>query len=195
MHVPFAAVLQHQQLYDPGFPQRWRQHVLSWISGAPGLGAEDAALAAAEAHGSAPRHLSRGQLCYWLTNDEVSRLDDREKLARILVRAVPQDRTAPVWPVTADEAGSLVNPAMDSASAAVTAFRRNAEISGSGPGRTIHQLRASQIREHLGRQWGAPPDDDMALTAAARDRGFSGLASAVEIARVFYLSAVGYAPA
>jgi hypothetical protein len=195
VHVPFAAVLQHQQLYDPDFPRRWRQHVLSWISGTPGPAAEKAAAAAAEAAGSAPRHMSREQLGYWLTGDEVARLADREKLARILVRAVPQDRTAPVWPVTAGEASGLVSPAMDSARAAAAAFGRNAEISGSGPGRSIHQLRASQVREHLRRQWGIQPGDSPALTAAARDRGFSGIDTAVETARVFYLSAVRYAPA
>jgi hypothetical protein len=31
--VPVAAELQHQQLYDPGFPARWRAHVLAWIAG------------------------------------------------------------------------------------------------------------------------------------------------------------------
>jgi hypothetical protein len=60
IYVPYLAVLQHQQIYDPGFHERWRKHVLSWIAAllAPagqgkGLDAQVRALAAAEAPGPA----------------------------------------------------------------------------------------------------------------------------------------------
>ena len=197
LHVPFLVILQHQQLYDPDFPRRWRQHVLSWIvevSGNSGKGAgtdvDGRARAAAEAKGLAVRYLSAAQLGYWLTTDELASLPDTEKLARLLVRSVSQDPAAALWPATASDAPGLVNPAIDSTGAAVAAFRHNDRIARSGPGRTVHDLRGDVLRAHLARYWGVSPDDESALTAAARDRGFHSAAGAAESARLFLLSSV-----
>ncbi len=197
--VPFLAALQHQQLYDPGFPRRWRRHVMSWIAatttqaaGSP-AGTEDIesdAVAAAAAKGLILCRLSAAQLAYWLTSDEMADLADAEKLARILVRSVPQDPAAAIWPAAADDAPWLLARDIDSTGAALAAFRRNAEIAGSGPGRSIHELRKDMVLQHLADRWGIDPADERSLTAAARDRGFYDAASAAEAARSFFLSAV-----
>jgi hypothetical protein len=196
VHVPYLAVLQHQQLYDPGFPRRWRHHTLSWIASAAGsagptdpTGIESRAFAEAEAKGLALRYLSAAQLAYWLTSDELSDLTDTEKLARILIRSVSLDPDAAIWPTTASEALLLLNPAIDSARAAAAAFRRNGQIARSGPHRTVYELRPDRIRDHISIRWGISPHDEPTLTAAARDRGFHGAAGAVEAARSFFLSA------
>jgi hypothetical protein len=196
IHVPYLAIVQHQQLHDPGFPQRWRQHVLSWIADAAGtttsgdeLDVTGRALAAAEASGLALRHLSGAQLGYWLTGDEIANLDGSEKLARLLVRSVSVDATAAIWPTTAAEAPGLLDSAIDSAAAVIAAFRRNAEVSRSGPGRTVQELKIGVLRGHLARLWDVDPRDISALTAAARDRGFYGTSGAVSAARLFLLSA------
>jgi hypothetical protein len=83
----------------------------------------------------------------------------------------------------------LINSAIDSPGAVVAAFRRNDEVAHSGPGRTIFELRPNMLRRHLGDLWGANPEDERALTAAARDRGFYEITGAVEAARLFFLSA------
>jgi hypothetical protein len=196
IHVPFLAVLQHQQIYDPDFPRRWRRHVLSWIAGtasAPGPGCgpdpEGLALAAAAAKGLALRHLSPGQLAYWLTGDELAGLADPEKLARLLVRSVSQDTAAALWPAAASDAPGLLNPSIDSVGAASAAFRLNDQIARTGPGRTVHDLREPVLRDHLARQWDVSPDDGPALSAAARDRGFHAASGAAVAARLFLLSA------
>jgi hypothetical protein len=197
IYVPYLAVLQHQQIYDPGFPERWRQHVLSWIAAllAParqdnGLDAQARALAAAEARGFTLRNLSPDQLAYWLTDDEFARLADTEKLARLLVRTVSRDPSAGVWPAASGDAPELIDPAIDSLGAVAIAPRLNDQIARSGPGRTVFELHPGKLRAHLGSLWGAHPDDESALTAAARDRGFFEITGAVEAVRLFFLSAV-----
>jgi hypothetical protein len=197
-HVPFLAMLQHQQLYDPAFPARWRRHVLAWIAGAVGpptrdddrADVESLALATAEVKGIALRYLSAAQLEHWLTRDELKDLPNTEKLTRVLVRSVIQDPDAAIWPTSAYDAPDLFNPAIDSASAAASAFQRNEEVARSGPHRTVYELRADKVREHVAERWGISPDDEQALMAAARDRGFHSAAGAVEAARSFILSAI-----
>jgi hypothetical protein len=201
IHVPYLAALQHQQIYDPGFPERWRHHVLSWIAdlldpagqaaasdhdGEPD--AEARALALAGARGFAVRHLSPDQLAYWLTDDELAILTGTGKLACLLVRSVSRDPSAAVWPTASGDAPGLINSAIDSPGAVAAAFRRNDEVAHSGPGRTIFELRPNLLRRHLGDLWGADPEDERALTAAARDRGFYEITGAVEAVRLFFLA-------
>ena len=129
-------------------------------------------------------------LSYWLTSDELVSLADTEKLARILVRWVTQDPYAAIWPTAAGDAPDLLNPAIDSAGAVAAAFRHNDQIARSGPHRTVYELRADKVREHVAERWGISPHDEQALMATARDRGFQSAAGAVEAARSFILSAV-----
>jgi hypothetical protein len=196
IYVPYLATLQHQQIYDPGFPERWRHHVLSWIAGLLGPADHDGgsdtearALALAGARGFAVRHLSPDRLGYWLTDDELAILTDTGKLACLLVRSVSRDPSAGVWPTASGDAPGLINSAIDSRGMVVAAFRRNDEVAHSGPGRTIFELRPGVLRRHLGDLWGANPEDERALTAAARDRGFYEITGAVEAVRLFFLSA------
>ena len=114
-------------------------------------------------------------------------LDDREKLARILTRAVPQDPTALVWPVTAGQAGDLFEAAGRSGLAAARAAEINEQVSRTGPYRRVSDLRRDLIRAHLAGVWVADPDDGPGLTAAARDRGFATAGAAVAAARQFFL--------
>jgi hypothetical protein len=83
----------------------------------------------------------------------------------------------------------LINSAIDSVGAVAATFRRNDEIAHSGPGRTVSKLRHDVLRRHLGDLWGTDPADERALTAAARDRGFYEITSAVEAVRLFFLAA------
>jgi hypothetical protein len=197
--VPFRDILAHQQLYGGGFPARWRRHVLSWVarSAGPAAGCDlpGAALQAARAAGLDAGYLTPAQAGYWLTPAEMTGLDDDEKLARILARAVPQDLTAPVWPVTAGQAGDLIDEAAGSDQAVARAGALNEQASRTGPYRRMSDLRAELIRAHLAAIWMTSPDDAAALTAAARDRGFASIAAAVEAARPFFLLEAGHAAA
>jgi len=195
---PGAFVARPVSLHKLSALHRWRRHVLAWIATAAGppardddwLDVESLALAAAEAKGIALRYLSAAQLEHWLTRDELADLPNAEKLARILVRSVMQDPDAAVWPTCAHDAPGLFNPAIDSASAAASVFRRNDEVTRSGPNRTVYELRTDKVREHVGKCWGIDPHDEPALTAAVRDRGFHAAAGAIEVARAFFLSAL-----
>ena len=187
VHVTFRDILSHQQIYDPGWPRRWRRHVLSWVAGARGPARPGGALAAARACGLEAAHLSPAQAAYWLTPAELASLDDDEKLARILTRAVPQDPVALVWPATARQAGKLISPAAGSPRSVAAAARLNDRVSGTAPDRTIDWLRADLILEHLARTWAVGLGDAAGLTAAARDRGFGTITAAVTAARPFFL--------
>jgi len=187
VHVTFRDILAHQQIYDPAWPLRWRRHVLSWIAGSCGPARPGGALDAARVGGLDVTCLSPAQLSYWLTPAEICSLDDREQLARILTRAVPQDPVALVWPVTARQAGALISPSAGSPRTVAAAWRLNGRVSWTAPDRTTDRLRANLIREHLARTWAVAPDDAAGLTAAARDRGFGSIAAAVDAARPFFL--------
>lgn len=190
VYVPFELVLRHQQIYDPGYSRRWRHFVLSWIAGDARPGYEDRALDAVEAAGISIRYLSARQVAYWLTAEEAATVGDREQLARILVRAVPEDLTAPIWPASAAEAGVLLNPVLKSASITAAAIRRNEAIAATGPQRSIWHLRDGLLAAHLAALWDTGMEGEE-LTAAARDRGFMSSASAAQAARLFYLLATG----
>lgn len=184
-HVPFLAVLQHQQIHDPAFAERWRTYALRWIARkAPvrGTDVEADALAVAASRGIALRHLHAEQIAHWLTSAEHSTLEEREQLLRLLVRSAAIDH-----PISYGEAGDLLDRAIPSAQIAAAAFAHNGRVADSGPRRTVYHLRTDRLRAHLAERWAVPTTDTAALTAAARDRGFSGIEGAVDVARSFYL--------
>jgi len=190
--VPFRAELQHQQVYDPGFPSRWRARVLSWITGlltgAPGI--EDAALNAAARRGITLRDLAREQAGYWITSRESVQCDEDEQLLRLLVRSARVDAATSVWPSTREEAVGLLDPRFDSGQQTAEAWLLNGTIARSGPGRRVHLLDPGRLRAHLAECW-QTPDDPEELDAAARDRAFPSTDAAVEAARPFFLQAIG----
>ncbi|MFE7117263.1 hypothetical protein ACFU99_17815 [Streptomyces sp. NPDC057654] len=191
--IPFLALLQHQQLYDPGFPARWRRRVLAAIAehstpDAPDL--EQRALRTAARHGLEAAALGAQQLAFWLTTKEVRSLPGPERLLRIMVRSARLDGAWDVWPATRAEAGALLNAALATPDAVAIAFGCNAAAEADDPQHTVGHLRADRIGRHLLDRWGLPLDSDRAVRdAAARDRAFRDFRGAVEVARAFYLGA------
>ncbi|WP_033309247.1 TfuA-like protein [Streptomyces iakyrus] len=191
--IAFLPLLQHQQLYDPGFPQRWRDHVLSRLLQADGTGAskKEAAGDFAEQRGLHLTDLSAAQLSYWLTAHEQVHLQPREQLARILVRSARLDDAWPVWPVSHAEAGPLFNTDLDTEEQVLHALRTNAAALAEHPGHSTAHLDPDRIAAHLLRHWDLPMDAALGVRdAAARDRGLRSFAAAIETDRTFYLGAV-----
>lgn len=197
--VSFLALLHHQQLYDPGFPDRWRARVLAAIAHETCDGVcrpvrsaavERSALRCAAAAGVEVAGMSGDQLAHWLTEEEVSRLPPGEALVRVVVRSARLDGAWTVWPGTVVEAGDLLGSVPVAAEAVAAAFALNAEIEASNPDHTTAHLSVERIASHLVRRWGLSEGCGRAvLDAAARDRAFRDFAGAVEVARAFYLSA------
>lgn len=190
-----TAELQHQQLYDPAFPTRWRHVVLAWIAGEP-LGSDSAmverhALERARSQGLDRASLSRDQARYWLSPQEIDGLDDDGQLLRILVRSARFSVGAHTLLTARDMAAYLLNPELDSAAAVRAAWDINAAVAATGPHRAVHRLRPDLLRVHLAEQWHLPGADRGAMDAAARERGFLDADGAAEAARGFYLHASG----
>ncbi|WP_326698473.1 TfuA-like protein [Streptomyces sp. NBC_01754] len=197
--VGFLALLHHQQLYDPGFPDRWRTRVLAAIAHEAcgdvcrpvrSSAVQRSALQFAAAAGVEVAGMSGDQLAHWLTEEEVSQLPPEEALVRVVVRSARLDGAWTVWPATMAEAGDLLGSVPLAAEAVAAAFAVNAEIEATDPHHTTAHLNADRIASHLTQRWGLPEECGRAvLDAAARDRAFRDFAGAVEVARTFYLSA------
>ncbi|MFJ4706736.1 TfuA-like protein [Streptomyces anulatus] len=198
-HVSLLALLHHQQLYDPRFPDRWRTRVLTAIAHetgddvchpAPSAAVERSALRSAAAAGVEVPSMSSDQLAHWLTEKEMSRLQTGEALARVVVRSARLDGAWTIWPTTVAEAGDLLGSVPLAAEAVAAAFALNAQVEAANPHHTAAHLSAERIASHLAQRWGLPEGCGRAvLDAAARDRAFRDFAGAVEVARAFYLSA------
>ena len=190
--VPFAAALQHQQLYDPEFPGRWRARVLTAIA-APDTSpaeVETAAVRAATTEGVTVAAMSRQQLAHWLTPAEIRTLDPDEQLIRLMVRSARLDGAWSVWPTSPAEAGELFNGALPSAAAVTAAYAVNAAVEAADPRHTTARLSPDRIARHLAARWNLPPcARQPQQDAAARDRAFRNFTGAVEVARAFYLGA------
>ncbi|MCJ0868089.1 TfuA-like protein [Streptomyces sp. AP-93] len=188
--IPLLALLQHQQLYDPRFPARWRQRVLANIgrehSGLP----EEAALTAAREAGTSTTDLSPAQRAHWFTSDEERLLDPGEGLRRIMVRSARLDGAWTVWPATHAEALPLLDTDLDTEQRVAHAFRVNDAAQANNPRHTPAHLDAGRITTHLLSHWGLPTDADQETRdAAARDRAFRDFVGAVETCRAYYLGA------
>ncbi|MFB7500144.1 TfuA-like protein [Streptomyces sp. NPDC056161] len=197
--VNCLALLNYQQLYDPGFPSRWRTRVLAALAQEEGddvcrpvraAAVERSALRRVAEAGVELGGMSGDQLAHWLTEDEVSQLPPEEALVRIVVRSARLDGAWTVWPVTVAEAGDLIGPVPSVAEAVAAAFTFNAEVEAADPHHTTAHLSADRITASLVQRWGLPERcGRTVLDAAARDRAFRDFAGAVEVARAFYLSA------
>ncbi|MFF1271352.1 TfuA-like protein [Streptomyces anulatus] len=192
------ALLNYQQLYDPGFPSRWRTRVLAALTQEEddvcrpvrAAAVERSALRRVADAGVELGSMSGDQLAHWLTEDEVCRLPPEEALVRIVVRSARLDGAWTVWPVTVAEAGDLIGSVPSVAEAVAAAFTFNAEVEAADPHRTTAHLSADRIAASLVQRWGLPERCGRSvLDAAARDRAFRDFAGAVEVARAFYLSA------
>lgn len=189
--IPFTALLQYQQLYDPGFGNRWRARVLSFISRLPCTEPselEPAALKAAADQGVQAEALSSEQLAFWLTDEEAESLDSWESLLRIMVRSACWDSAWDIWPSTLNDAGSLLRNPEATSKAVAEALAMNASVEGANPKHSTSLLDPARLAAHLADRWNLPRSHDIAhRTAAARDRGFRDFAGAAEAARTFYL--------
>ncbi len=197
VHVPRLAVLQYQQLYDPGFPARWRRFVLGRIAGAGvdsasmghPLGLEGGALAVASGRGVTMQHVSPEQRTYWLTPVEQRTVDERELLLRLLVRSCG------ISPATLDLAGRdpaasrLIEHPSGTERRVARAFVANRAAGDHAAGHDVHHLRMDVLKRHLCASW-ATGAGSAELLAAARDRGFESTESAAEVARYFCLEAM-----
>jgi hypothetical protein len=205
--VPFTAELQHQRLYDPGFPARWQAFVLAWIAGDEReiagdegeregegderAGGEQRAVEAAQARGLTLESLSPRQIGHWLTPTETRNLPSTEQFLRLLVRSACLGMAGHPRFTDPESAGRLLDERLDSATAVRTAWQINEVVAKSAPHRSVIRLRPELLVAHLADRWGAPVADGPALDAAARDRGFSDVQSAMEAARAFYLHVSG----
>ncbi|MET7686212.1 TfuA-like protein [Streptomyces sp. NPDC005423] len=196
--VPFLAVLQHQQLYDSGFPARWRARVLAAVAGrdtGPD-GVEAAALRTAAAEGVDTAAMSRQQLAYWLTPAELRALPPGEALLRVMVCSARLDGAWTVWPSSPAEAGELLDDSLPTAQDVAAAYAVNAATMAADPRHTTDRLSADRIGRHLAAQWNLPACAGRpVLDAVARDRAFRDFGGAVEVARAFYLGARADTPA
>ncbi|MEV7114261.1 TfuA-like protein [Streptomyces anulatus] len=193
------ALLNYQQLYDPGFPHRWRTRVLAALAQEEGddvcrpvraAAVERSALRRVADGGVELGSMSGDQLAHWLTEDEVCRLPPEEALVRIVVRSARLDGAWTVWPVTVAEAGDLIGSVTSVAEAVAAAFTFNAEVEAADPHRTTAHLSADRIAASLVQRWGLSERCGRSvLDASARDRAFRDFAGAVEVARAFYLCA------
>ena len=195
--VPFLAILQFQQLYHADFPGKWRRHVLRRIGGlsdntaSNDIEVADRALTFAESKGFRLANMFLDRLSFWLTHEEIISLDEREKILRILVRSVPRDASALIWPTAIEEANGLLDPYADDVKAIAAALRRNAEVSELNPRYNTYNLRTDSIRNHVAAQWSIDVSDRPHLNVAAMDRGFAHMDDAVNIARSFFLAVSG----
>ncbi|WP_371493421.1 TfuA-like protein [Kitasatospora sp. NBC_00374] len=192
--VPFLAVLQHQQLYDPRFAARWRARVLAAVARRPPTRAtpdlESAALRVAAAEGVDTAGMSGRQLAFWLTPEEIRDLVPAESLLRMMVRSARLDGAWSAWPSTRAEAGELLEAGLATTEAVAAAFALNAAVEAADARRSTAHLDPDRIARHLAARWHLAADADRAvLDAAARDRAFRDFAGAVEVARAFYLGA------
>jgi len=181
--LPFLALLQHQQLYDPAFADRWRARILAHL----GQPVEDLA----DRLGLDPAELAPEQLAHWLTPAEQHRLDRHEILIRILVRSARLDGAWTAWPSSRKEAGPLLDQDLGTEAAVADALAVNAAVGAAHTRRTVDHLDPARIAAHLLSTWQLPADAKrVARDAAARDRAFRDFAAAVDTARNFYLAAV-----
>ncbi|MFF0142959.1 TfuA-like protein [Streptomyces sp. NPDC005227] len=197
--VSLLALLHYQQLYDPGFADRWRTRVLAAIAeqtcdsvcrAARPQAVERCALRSMAAAGVTGTGLSGDQLAQWLTEEEACQLPPEEALVRVVVRSARLDGAWKVWPATLADAGDLVGSVFRAARAVNAAFALNARIEAANPHHTTAHLSPERITAHLAQHWGLPEGCSRAtLDAAAQDRAFRDVAGAVEVARAFYLSA------
>ncbi|MFJ6140887.1 TfuA-like protein [Kitasatospora sp. NPDC092286] len=191
--APFLAVLQHQQLYDPHFAGRWRARVLAAVARRNATGAADlesAALRVAAAEGVDTAGMSRQQLAFWLTPEEIRGLEPGEVLLRLMVRSARLDGAWSLWPSTRAEAGELIDAGLPTTSAVAAAFALNAAVEAGDARRSPAHLDPDRIGRHLAARWNLEADAEReVLDAAARDRAFRDFAGAIEVARAFYLGA------
>ncbi|MEU3765295.1 TfuA-like protein [Amycolatopsis keratiniphila] len=186
LEISLSDTIRYHQIYLDDFPARWQRFALTRVAGITVPRDEELvshALAAAARHGLTPGSLTKSQSTHWLSAAELARLSKVEALIRILVRSYqPPCQTRDLVDAEPDLA---TDPQAQRAVAESRVI--NAEVASWGHTRSEEYLKRSALRAHLAEVWGADTRDQLALSAAARDRGFSSADDAVEAVRPFLL--------
>ncbi|GAA2262977.1 hypothetical protein GCM10009853_015150 [Glycomyces scopariae] len=193
-HVSALAQRQYQQIFDPGYPQRWRARVLAWIADASTMDGRTAAQTAAAAmHAAADsglrvEDLTAAQRLRWLTPAEDAALDAEEALLRLLVRSAGSGAVLPGcgWLATASDSTTVELNIVEAVARAYAVNDRAAAL-----GVDVHGLDAAAVGQYLRRLWDLGDAAAAECDAAARDRGFRGFDGAVGVCRQFILAEAG----
>ncbi|GAA1673545.1 hypothetical protein GCM10009830_19830 [Glycomyces endophyticus] len=187
--ISSLAQRQYQQIFDPDYPQRWRDRVLAWIAGEPSADGctasqllESAKRAAADS-GLRVQDLTTEQRRRWLTAAEDATLDAGEALGRLLVRSAGSGATPPGRDRPA--------PPPDAATVESVARAYSVNDRAAALGVDVHRLEFGAVRRYLMQLWRLGESTTEECDAAARDRGFRGFDGAVEVCRQFILAELG----
>ncbi|WP_328868637.1 TfuA-like protein [Streptomyces sp. NBC_00287] len=182
--LPLGALMQYEQLYDPGFPQRWRNRVLAAIARC----SDPAEAEAAVDHGAHADALTADQVAFWLTEAELTALDPAEMLRRVMVRSATFDSAWDVWPATREDAAGLLADPEATASTVAAALELNAAVAVEHPRYGVDRLAPDRLARHVAARWNLTGEAGAReCDAAARDRGFRDWSGAVGAARSYYL--------
>jgi hypothetical protein len=182
VEVGQSAVARYQQIYLEDFPKRWQRLVLARVAG-PGDDLTARALAVAAQHGLTPESITRAQAEYWLTPAERSALSGEDAVIRLIVRSYRAP--APTHDIARFDPGVVTDPAAQRAVA--EAQVTNARVASWANAQSVAHLKTAVLRGHLDEVWQIGSDDEAALTAVARDRGFDTVDTAVDAVRPFFL--------
>lgn len=193
-HVSCLDILRYRQLYDEKFPADWRRYVLETLAlSVPQVidvsaTVSDRAIAAAEQRGLVIGNLTNDQIAYWVTPEEVSRSSEREIIELMIVRSYQSYPGSGVIIRSAEDCSTLMSVDDVVLGEISEALAVNEEIKGLGPRLSIADLKIAKLVEHLCKCWGVDAENNLQLTAAARDRGFPSIAEAITASRTFFLS-------
>ncbi|MFE2531635.1 TfuA-like protein [Streptomyces sp. NPDC059371] len=189
-HAPAVSeldVLRFQQVYDPGFPARYRRYALEGITrGVPAGGDRDpvrVALSAVGAPDATAAHLPDETWAHWLTPRELRGDSARHRLVRLLVRSFRVEPGMGTFHGIPAELRGSERAWAAGAAAVAAADLLNEHMARSGTHRVPDQVPAPTVRRHLADVWKS--GDRVELLAAARDRGFVSLTEAEQAARRF----------
>jgi hypothetical protein len=168
--VSEASVLRYLQIFTADFPRRWTKFACRAM---PEGAADDLSIA----------RLSPTQRAYWLTPSELRGLTPADQNATILMRSfrAPGGLKDMVDdPLLMDEAERVVETVAE-------ACAINQVVCEENPSQRTDRLNYAQLANALMAIWRIDGLEQTAADAAARDRGFTDFADAVEAYRDFHL--------
>lgn len=185
VHVAEADVLRYHQLYSDDFPDRWKKLVVAQIEAAAVDGTDDPGwLAVAHAWGLTAQSGTPEQYAHWLLDDEAEKLAPEDRLLTMLVRSFAH--LSPDLLLAAAEPELLADEPVRRAVAESFVINDHLATWGTAE-RGVAFIKQDVLRRHLAETWNVPRHDERRLQAAARDRGFESVESALRAARLFFL--------
>jgi hypothetical protein len=188
--VEFGSIIRYRQIYDDDFPRRWRAFALRQMLSSHGISVqgmtngqlEDRAVLLATEQGLHGDSLTVGQVSEWLLDELEQDLPAQERLRRVLVRSHRPSRG--IHDLLAEEPDLVHDD--DTRRAVAESNLVNTAVAGWAPRQSLNHIKKSVLHSHLTGVWRLH-GDDRALTAAARDRGFTSLQQATSAVRPFFL--------